>query len=144
MAPPLYLEAEEFGYGPQNEPLLEILKRAIFRSIIWSNFDSPEGTVVLDKVVQVSEFKKNPSRFLEEVRRGTPITITQGRRADTIIVPRETWGQLLALLQELEEELETRELLADPKVQKRLGQGLPEHGVPLHEARAFLKARISR
>lgn len=99
---------------------------------------------MLDKVVQVSEFKKNPSKFLEEVRRGTPITITQGRRADTIIVPRETWGRLLALLQELEDVLETRELLADPKVQKRLKQGLPERGVPLHEARAFLRSGVSR
>lgn len=99
---------------------------------------------MLDKVVQVSEFKKNPSKFLEEVRRGTPITITQGRRADTIIVPRETWGRLLALLQELEDVLETRELLADSKVQKRLKQGLPERGVPLHEVRAFLKTGVSR
>lgn len=100
--------------------------------------------MVIDRVVQVSEFKKNPSKFLEEVRRGTPITITQGSKADTILVPRQTWGRMLALLQELEDELEARELLADPKVQERLKKGLPERGVPLGEARALLRTKRNR
>lgn len=99
---------------------------------------------VVDKVVQISDFKKNPSRFLEEVAGGTAITITQGRRANAILVPRDTWTRLLVRLQELEDELETRELLSDPKVQKRLKEGLPARGVPLSEARARLRARRKR
>ncbi len=35
-------------------------------------------TTVVDRVVQISDFKKNPSRFLQEVAGGMPITITQG------------------------------------------------------------------
>jgi prevent-host-death family protein len=96
---------------------------------------------VVDKVVQISDFKKNPSRFLEEVAGGVPITITQGRKANAILVPRDTWTRLLIRLQELEDELETRELLADPKVQQRLKKGLPSRGVPLHEARARFRTR---
>lgn len=99
---------------------------------------------VVDKVVQISDFKKNPSRFLEEVAGGTPITITQGRKANAILVPRDTWARLLIRLQELEDELETRELLADPKVQKRLKEGLPARGVPLAEARMHLRAHRKR
>jgi prevent-host-death family protein len=101
-------------------------------------------TTVLDRVVQITDFKKNPSRFLDEVAGGTPITITRGRRADAILVPREAWAQLLVRLQELEDELETRELLADPKVQQRLKKGLPAKGVPLAEARARLRPRRKR
>lgn len=92
--------------------------------------------MVIDKVVQISDFRKNPSRFLQEVAGGTPITITQGRKANAILIPRDTWARLLSRLRELEDELETRELLADPKVQKRLRAGLPAKGVPLAEARA--------
>jgi prevent-host-death family protein len=98
-------------------------------------------SVVVDKVVQISDFKKNPSRFLEEVAGGTPITITQGRKANAILIPRDTWARLLIRLQELEDELETRELLADPKVQERLREGLPARGVPLAEARVRLRSR---
>lgn len=36
---------------------------------------------------------------------------------------------------------ETRELLADPKVQKRLKEGLPARGVPLAAARVRVRAR---
>ncbi len=89
---------------------------------------------VIDKVVQITDFKKNPSKFLEEVAQGASITITQGRKANAILVPRDTWARLLIRLQELEDELETQELLADPKVQERLKEGLPAHGIPLHEA----------
>ncbi len=99
---------------------------------------------IVDRVVQISDFKKNPSRFLEEVAGGTPITITQGRKANAILVPRETWARLVVRLQELEDELETRELLADPKVQKRLKEGLPSRGTPLHEARDRLRSRQRR
>lgn len=95
---------------------------------------------VIDKVVQISDFRKNPSRFLQEVAGGTPITITQGRKANAILIPRDTWARLLSRLRELEDELETRELLADPKVQKRLRAGLPAKGVPLAEARARFRA----
>jgi prevent-host-death family protein len=98
----------------------------------------------VDRVVQISDFKKNPSRFLEEVAAGASITITQGRKANAILVPRDTWARLLIRLQELEDELETRELLADPKVQKRLKEGLPGRGIPLAEARARLRARRRR
>ena len=96
---------------------------------------------VVDRVVQISDFKKNPSRFLEEVASGTPITITQGRKANAILIPRDTWARLLIRLEELEDELETRELVADPKVQERLREGLPARGIPLAEARASLRAR---
>jgi prevent-host-death family protein len=96
---------------------------------------------VVDRVVQISDFKKNPSRFLEEVAAGTPITITRGREANAILVPRSTWTRLLIRLQELEDELETRELLADPKVQARLKEGLPARGIPLEEARSKLRTR---
>lgn len=82
------------------------------------------------------KFKKNPSRFLEEVASGTPITITQGRKANAILIPRDTWARLLIRLEELEDELETRELLADPKIQERLREGLPARGIPLAKARA--------
>lgn len=98
----------------------------------------------VDRVVQISDFKKNPSRFLEEVASGTPITITQGRKADAILVPREAWARLLVRLQELEDELETRELLADPKVQQRLKEGLPARGIPLADARGRLRSRRKR
>ncbi len=101
-------------------------------------------TAVIDKVVQISDFKKNPSRFLEEVAGGMPITITQGRKANAILVPRDMWARLLIRLQELEDELETRELLADPKVQQRLREGLPAKGIPLAEARARLRSRRRR
>lgn len=100
-----------------------------------------ELSAVVDKVVQISDFKKNPSRFLEEVAGGTPITITQGRKANAILIPRDTWARLLIRLQELEDELETRELLADPKIQERLRAGLPARGVPLAEARAKYRPR---
>ncbi|MBI4277402.1 MAG: type II toxin-antitoxin system Phd/YefM family antitoxin [Armatimonadetes bacterium] len=100
--------------------------------------------IAVDKVVQVSDFKRNPGRFLEEVRAGTPITITQGRRADTILVPREEWARLLTRLRELEDELETQELLADPVVIKRLVAGLPVRGIPLQEARTQLGAGSRR
>ncbi|MDR5703868.1 MAG: type II toxin-antitoxin system Phd/YefM family antitoxin [Armatimonadota bacterium] len=96
--------------------------------------------MVLDKIVQVSEFKKRPAKFLEEVRSGTPITITQGKRADCILVSRDTWARLLARLEELEAEVETLELLIDPKVRGRLAAGLPERGVTLEEARKLLEA----
>jgi len=99
-----------------------------------------ELTGIIDRVVQISDFKKNPSKFLEEVAQGTPITITQGRKANAILVPRDTWARLLIRLQELEDELETQELLSDPKVQQRLKEGLPERGIPLHEARKRLRA----
>ncbi|MDR7555450.1 MAG: type II toxin-antitoxin system Phd/YefM family antitoxin [Armatimonadota bacterium] len=101
-------------------------------------------TAMIDKVVQISDFKKNPSRFLDEVAAGTPITITRGRKADAILVPRETWSRLLARVQELEDELETRELLADPVVRERLRTGLPARGVPLGEARQRLRSRRRR
>jgi len=101
-------------------------------------------SAVIDKVVQISDLKKNPSRFLEEVAGGTPITITQGRKANAILIPRDTWARLLIRIQELEEELETHELMADPKVQKRLTEGLPARGIPLAEARARLRARRRR
>lgn len=101
-------------------------------------------TTVVDKVVQISDFKKNPSRFLDEVASGTPITITQGRKANAILVPREAWARLLVRLQELEDELETRELLADPKVQQRLKEGLPARGIPLAEARSRLRSHRKR
>lgn len=97
-------------------------------------------SVMIDKVVQISDFKKNPSRFLEEVAGGTPITITQGRKANAILVPRDTWARLLIRLQELEDALETRELLADPTVRRRLGKGLPARGIPVSEARARLRS----
>ncbi len=97
---------------------------------------------VIDKVVQITDFKKNPSKFLEEVAQGTPITITQGRKANAILVPRDTWARLLIRLRELEDELETQELLADPKVQERLREGLPERGIPLHEGEK--RVRIMR
>ncbi len=103
-----------------------------------------ELTGIIDRVVQISDFKKNPSKFLEEVAQGTPITITQGRKANAILVPRDTWARLLIRLQELEDELETQELLSDPKVQQRLKEGLPERAIPLHEARKRLRARKSR
>lgn len=98
-------------------------------------------SVMIDKVVQISDFKKNPSKFLEEVAGGTPITITQGRKANAILVPRDTWARLLIRLQELEDELETRELLSDPKVQRRLAAGLPARGVPLSKGRVRLRTR---
>lgn len=98
-----------------------------------------ELTGVIDRIVQISDFKKNPSKFLEEVARGTPITITQGRKANAILVPRDTWARILIRLQELEDELETQELLSDPKVQQRLKEGLSESGIPLHEARKRLR-----
>lgn len=98
-------------------------------------------SAVVDKVVQISDFKRNPSRFLDEVASGTPITITQGRKANAILVPRETWVRLLIRLQELEDEIETRELLADPKVRQRLEKGLPSRGIPLAQARARLRPR---
>ncbi len=100
-----------------------------------------ELSTVIDKVVQITDFKKNPSRFLEEVAQGASITITQGRKANAILVPRDTWAHLLIRLQELEDELETHELLADPRVQERLKGGLPARGIPLHEAQ---RRRIAR
>ena len=100
--------------------------------------------MAIDRIVQISEFRRNPAKFLQEVRSGTPITITQGSKADTILVPRETWGRLRERLQELEDELETRELLSDPKVQERLKKGLPERGIPLAEARVLIKPRANR
>lgn len=96
--------------------------------------------MVIDKVVQISDFRKNPSRFLQEVAGGTPITITQGRKANAILIPRDTWARLLSRLRELEDELETRELLADPEVQRRLRAGLPAKGIPLAEARSRFRA----
>ncbi len=100
-----------------------------------------ELTSVIDKVVQISDFKKNPSKFLQEAEQGTPITITQGRKANAILISRDAWARLLIRVQELENELETRELLADPKVHRRLQEGLPQRGIPLHEARLRLRTR---
>ena len=97
-------------------------------------------SLVIDKVVNISEFKKNPSKYLNEVREGTPLTITQGSRAAAIVISREELARLLIRLQELEDELETRELLSDPEFVRRF-QKLPERGTPLHEARAILRAK---
>ncbi len=101
-------------------------------------------TTVVDRVVHNSDFKKNPSRFLQEVAGGTPITITQGRKADAILVPREAWARLVNRFKELEDELETLELLTDPKVQQRLKEGLPARGTSLTEARKQLLSRRKR
>ncbi len=54
---------------------------------------------------------------------------------------RYTWARLLNRLQEPEDEIETRELLADPKVRQRLKEELPARGIPLTEARARLRSR---
>lgn len=94
--------------------------------------------VTLDRIVRVSEFKRNPARYLDEVRRGRPVTITQGRKAECIVLPRERWAQVLARLEELEEELETLQLMLEPRVQRRLAEGLPERGISLDEARRIL------
>lgn len=53
----------------------------------------------------------------------------------------DTWVRLLIRLQELEDELETRELLPDPKIQERHKEGLPARGVALAEARVRLRSR---
>jgi hypothetical protein len=99
---------------------------------------------IVERVVQTGDFKKNPSRFLEDVAGGTLITIAEGRKAHAMLVSRETWIRLVVRLQKLEDELETRELLADPKVQQRVKEGLPSRGVPLHEARPQLRSRPDR
>ncbi len=91
-----------------------------------------------ERIVKVSEFKKNPGKYLEEVRRGRPVTIVRGRRADCILVPREEWARVLGRVEELEAELETLELLLDPRVRRRLAQPLPERGISLQETREML------
>ena len=51
------------------------------------------------------------------------------------------WDRLLIRVQELEDELATPELLADPKVQRQLQEGLPQRGIPLHKAKLRLSTR---
>lgn len=94
-----------------------------------------------DRIVQISDLKRNPARILDEVRKGMPVTITQGSRADAILVLRDQWAELHTRVEALEEELELRELLADPKVRQRLERGLPKRGIPLSEVRARLVPR---
>ncbi len=66
-----------------------------------------------DKVVLVSDLRKNLSRFLDEARAGTPISIMQGNRADVILVSRDEMARLLKLVDQLESWVETLEILAD-------------------------------
>jgi prevent-host-death family protein len=68
-----------------------------------------------DKVVLVSDLRKNLSRYLDEARAGTPISIVQGNRADVVLVSRDEMARLLKLVDQLEGWVETLEILADPE-----------------------------
>jgi len=92
----------------------------------------------LDRIVDVSEFKRRPARYLKEVAEGTPMTIRQRGRQDFVLLRREDAARMSSLIRELTDALEVAELLLDPKVRGRLEKGLPEQGVPLEEARRLL------
>jgi prevent-host-death family protein len=88
----------------------------------------------LDRIVDVSEFKRRPARYLREVARGRPLTIRQRGKGEFVVLRREDAARMSSRIRELEDALEVAELLLDPKVRSRLEQGLPERGIPLEEA----------
>lgn len=78
------------------------------------------STLFSDQVVLVSELRKNLASYLDQVRRGRPVSIVQGNQADVALIRRDTLADILdqlekacQLIAELEAQVETYEILAD-------------------------------
>jgi len=106
-------------------------------------------TLFADEVVLVTELRKNLSAYLEKARRGQPITIVQGNRADVALINR---ADLAAALREadrarrladyLDSLIETAEILADDEMMDKIRRSMEdvEHNryVTIEEAKAQL------
>lgn len=78
------------------------------------------NTLFSDQVVLVTDLRKNLASYLEQARRGHPISIVQGNQADVALIRRDTLADILhqlekarQLIAELEAQVETYEILAD-------------------------------
>lgn len=86
-------------------------------------------TLFADEVVLVTDLRKNLSAYLDKVRRGQPITIVQGNRADVALVSRADLATVLLeaertrrLAEQLESIIETAEILADDEMIDKIRQ----------------------
>lgn len=84
-------------------------------------------TLFADEVVLVTDLRKNLSAYLEKVRRGQPITIVQGDRADVALVSRADLATALReaeqarrLADQLESIIETAAVLADGELMDKI------------------------
>jgi len=78
------------------------------------------NTLFSDQVVLVTDLRKNLASYLDQARRGRPISIVQGNQADVALIRRDTLADILNQLEtarqlvvELEAQVETYEILAD-------------------------------
>jgi len=85
------------------------------------------STLFADEVVLITDLRKNLSAYLEKARRGQPITIVQGSRADVALVSRADLAAALReadrarrLADQLESILETAEILADDEMMDKI------------------------
>ena len=86
-------------------------------------------TLFADEVVLVTDLRKNLSTYLDKVRRGQPITIVQGNRADVALVSRADLAAVLReadrahrLAEQLESIIETAEIMADEETMDKIRQ----------------------
>ena len=106
-------------------------------------------TLFADEVVLVTDLRKNLSAYLEKARRGQPITIVQGNRADVALISR---AELAAALREadrarrladyLDSLIETAEILADDEMMDKIRRSMEDvendRYVTIEEAKAQL------
>jgi prevent-host-death family protein len=104
-----------------------------------------------DKVVLITELRKNLASYLDQVRNGHPISIVQGNRADVALISRDNLANILEQLEKtrqlvakLEAQIETYEILADldllDKIQRSEDDITQGHFVTLEELQAELGA----
>ena len=84
-------------------------------------------TLFSDEVVLITDLRKNLSAYLDKARRGQPITIVQGNRADVALVSRADLAAALheadrarRLADQLESILETAEIMADDELMDKI------------------------
>ncbi len=87
-----------------------------------------------DEVVSVTKLRKEMTAMLEKVRSGVPVTIMQGDTADVAIVRRGDYSKLeedvrklSRQIADLESEIETLEVMADPELMDSISAGLTSY-----------------
>lgn len=79
-------------------------------------------SLLTDKIVSLADFRKNLTTYINKARRGQPVSVTDGKKAELLLVKREQVARLLRRLEELEALVETYEILSDPEAMEDIRQ----------------------
>ncbi|MBI3762112.1 MAG: type II toxin-antitoxin system Phd/YefM family antitoxin [Chloroflexi bacterium] len=80
------------------------------------------NSLITDTIVSFTDFRENLTAYINRVRRGQPVSVTEGKKADIIIIKRDEIARLLRRIEELEALVETYEILSDSKAMDEIRQ----------------------